>query len=207
MTAPSQDILRSACETLAERDGALAKAYADIGVPDWRARAPAYATLARTIAYQQISTAAAGTIWGRVETLVGEVSHDAVLAHEDEALRACGLSRPKVAHLKSIAQAVQDDRLNFDRLMQADLDAAREELVAVRGIGPWTAEIFCLYAKGALDAFPHNDIGLSESWRLLSGEDERHDPRAFAAIASAWSPYRGVACHLLWGWINAHRQK
>lgn len=203
--APKQKVLIEACEELARRDRALARAYAETGVPEWRARPARYETIARTIAFQQISTKAAATIWGRVEAHLGEITPEAMDAADEEALRACGLSRPKVGHLKSIASAVLEKRLCFDRLHSADLDDARAELTAVKGIGPWTAELYCMCAKGALDACPSSDIGLSESWRQLSGVDERPDIKAFAVIMSEWAPYRGVAAHLLWAWINAQR--
>ena len=86
------------------------------------------------------------------------------------------------------------------------MDAARAELVAVKGIGPWTADLF-LMACGRLDAFPHGDVGLMEAYRLLRGDEERFESKAFTAHADAWRPYRGVAAHLLWGWINAERDK
>jgi len=205
MAEPHPDALKSACLELSGRDFVLDKAFARVGVPTWRSRPAAYVTLARTIAGQQISTKAAAAIWTRLEALLGVVDADRMLATPDEALRAAGLSRPKVAHMKSVAQAVADGRLCFERLLAAPLEAARAELLAVRGIGPWTAEIFCLYAKADLDAFPHNDIGLSEAWKQLSCVEIRPNPKEFTEIGAAWSPFRGVATHLLWAWINVER--
>jgi DNA-3-methyladenine glycosylase II len=205
MAAPDPDALKAACEALAARDTVMRAAFDRVGVPAWRARPAAYVTIARTIAGQQISTRAAAAIWARLETLLGAVEAERMLATPDEQLRAVGLSRPKVAHMKSVAAAVGDGRLCFDRLRAASLQTARDELMAVKGIGPWTAEIFCLYAKGALDAFPHNDIGLSEAWKQLSGHEIRAKPKEFAEIGESWAPFRGVATHLLWAWINAGR--
>lgn len=205
MAEPHTESLKAACLELSGRDCVLEKAFARVGVPEWRARPAAYVTLARTIAGQQISTKAAAAIWSRLEALLGEVTADRMLETPDEALRAAGLSRPKIAHMKSVAEAVALGRLCFARLLAATLDAARAELIAVKGIGPWTAEIFCLYVKADLDAFPHNDIGLSEAWKQLSEAEIRPDPKEFTRIGAAWSPYRGVATHLLWAWINARR--
>ncbi len=207
MTAPSRRKLKTACEQLAASDPALERAYAEMGIPDWRVGEPCYAALCRLIAYQQLSTKAAATIWGRTEALFGEVTPEAVLAADPESVRACGMSRPKVRHMVSIAEAVVSGALDIDRVCAADLDTARQELVSVKGIGPWTAELFLLYSVGAMDAFPVGDVGLMEAHRLLSGHETRMQIKEFTGHAEAWRPYRGVAAHLLWGWINAERAK
>lgn len=206
MTAPPTKLLDTACKTLSDADPALARAYTQHGRPTWRAADPCYAMLGRMIAHQQISTKAAETIWGRVLERFGEdLSPDVVLSASEAALRDCGLSRPKVAHLKSIAEALASGALRLDRICNAPLDEARAELLAVRGIGPWTAELFLLYAVGAPDAFPVGDVGLMESHRMLGDYTPRMDVKTFTRHAEAWRPYRGVAAHLLWGWLNDRR--
>lgn len=205
MTGPSQARLTAACEMLSRADPALARAYAETGVPVWRDAAPTYATLARMISHQQISLSAAAAIWGRTEALLGEVTPESVLTADPEALRACGQSRPKVGHLTSIAELLVTGKLNLARVCAAPLDEARHELLAVRGIGPWTVELFLLYATGAMDAFPVGDVGLMEAHKLLSGHETRMDIKAFTAHADAWRPHRGVAAHLLWAWLHVHR--
>lgn len=207
MTHPSERILKTACDALALVDPALAKAHEHIGLPTWRARPPTYSALARMIAYQQITTKAAATIWGRVEEQFGDVTPEAVLAADFETLRACGLSRPKISHFNSIAEAMVSGTLNLDRVCQSDLVSARKELIAVRGIGPWTAELFLLSAVGALDAFPPGDIGLMEAHKRLSASEIRMEIKAFTAHAENWRPYRGVAAHLLWDWLNDQRAR
>lgn len=207
MTAPSRATLKTACATLAATDPALARAYGELGVPQWRVGEPCYAALCRLIAYQQLSTRAAGAIWARTEALFGEVTPEAVLAADPEAIRACGMSRPKVRHMVSIAEAISTGVLDLDRVCTSDLDLARKELLSVKGIGPWTAELFLLYSVGATDAFPVGDVGLMEAHKLLSGAETRMEIKEFTAHAQAWRPYRGVAAHLLWGWINDRRAK
>ncbi len=207
MTAPSRRRLKTACERLALADPALARAYESLGVPAWRTSEPGYNMLGRMIAHQQLSTKAAATIWGRVEVFLGEVTPETLLAADPDALRACGLSRPKVAHLTSIAQAMVTGELNLTRVCAADLDTARAELVAVRGIGPWTAELFLLYAVGAMDAFPIADVGLMEAHKQLGGYETRMESKLFTQHAEIWRPHRGVAAHLLWGWLNAERAR
>ena len=205
VTDPKQ--LRKAVKSLARQCTIIETAHARLGVPPWRTRPGDYAGLARIIAYQQLSTKAAGTIWGRVETLLGKVTPKAVLDADIDALRACGLSRPKIAHIRSIAEAVSDGRLNFRRIARASDDDARAELVAVKGIGPWTADVYLMFCLGRWDVFPHADIGLSEAYRMITGERKRHPPKKFLKTGERWRPYRGIAAHMLWSYINAVREE
>lgn len=207
MTAPTKRTLKAACERLAAADIALSHAYEAIGVPVWRSGEPSYAMLGRMVSHHQISTRAARAIWTRVETYLGEVTAEAMLDADPEAIRLCGMSRPKVAHLTSIAQAIVSGQLNLARVCSAPLGEARAELVSVKGIGPWTAELFLLYAVGALDALPTGDVGLMEAHRQLGDYDTRMDAKAFTKHAQRWRPHRGVAAHLLWGWLNAERAR
>ena len=199
--------LTAAVKALAKRCEIMRAAYKMVGVPEWRVRPSGYAGLARAIAFQQLSTKAAGTIWGRVEVLVGKVTPRAILEADIDALRACGLSRPKISHLRSIATAIEDGSLSFRRLARATDDDARAELVAVKGIGPWTADVYLMFALGRWDVFPHADIGLSEAYKMISGERKRHPPKKFLRTGERWRPYRGVAAHLLWSYINAIREE
>lgn len=206
MTTPSAHALDKACAALSIADPALARAYTEHGRPTWRAQTPNYAMLGRMITHQQISTKAAQAIWARVLIQFGDdISATDVLAASDETLKGCGLSRPKVAHMRSIAQAIVSGQLSLPRVCAAPMDDARKELLAVKGIGPWTAELVLLYATGAMDAFPVGDLGLMEAHCQLGNYSPRMDIKAFTAQAEAWRPYRGVATHLLWGWLNDQR--
>lgn len=207
MTAPGRRKLKTACDRLALADPALARAYETIGVPAWRTSEPGYNMLGRMIAHQQLSTRAAATIWGRVEAHLGDVTPQSMLAADSDSLRACGLSRPKIAHLNSIAEAILSGQLDLSRVCATDLDSARAELVSVRGVGPWTAELFLLYAVGAMDAFPIADVGLMEAHKQLGEYEIRMESKAFTTHAESWRPFRGVAAHLLWGWLNAQRAR
>lgn len=199
--------LTRAVKQLAKTCPVMEAARAAIGTPTWRKRRGGYAGVARIIAFQQVSTAAAAAIWGRVEADLGRVTHTTILETSEDSLRAYGLSRPKVAHLKSVAAAVESGALNFRRLARKADDAARQELTAVRGVGPWTADVYLMSCLGRTDVFPHADIGLSEAYRMLSNETERHPPKDFLQIAERWRPYRGVAAHMLWAYINAERNR
>ena len=207
MTAPPEATIRRACEILSGLDPALARAYEAIGVPEWRANEATYALLAKTVVYQLVSTRAADVIWGRVQAFLGDVTPERVLTCDQDQLRACGLSGPKLSHMNTIAAAIRDGALDLARVGAADVDAARRELLAVKGIGPWTADLFLLYAAGKMDAFPHGDVGLMEAHKRLGGYDIRMTNKEFSAHAETWRPNRGVAAHLLWGWLNTERAK
>jgi DNA-3-methyladenine glycosylase II len=199
--------LTRAVRQLAKSCAIMKAAHDRCGVPEWRTRPGGYDGLARIIAYQQLSTKAAGTIWGRVEVLLGKVTPTSVLEADIDALRACGLSRPKIAHIRSIAEAVHSGTLNLRRVARATDEAAQAELVAVKGIGPWTADVYLMFCLGRWDVFPHADIGLSEAYRMITSDKKRHPPKKFLKTGERWRPYRGVAAHMLWSYINQVREE
>ncbi len=205
MTVPGLEVLQEACETLAERDAALKKAYQAVDLPNWRSRPANYQSLAQIVVYQLISTKAADAIWTRILMRHPDLTAAAVLNDDQCALQACGLSRPKLTHLNAIAEAVDSGKLNFDVLASAPIDDARSTLLSVKGIGPWTADTFLMTAIGHLDAFPHGDVGLMESYRRLSEADMRLTSKAFSEVAKLWRPFRAVAAHLLYDWLHLMR--
>ena len=200
---PTREQLRTACEALCARDDALARAYSTLGVPEWRIQPASYEALARTVVYQLISTKAADAIWARVcDWAAGDLSPQRVMNATEDELRGCGLSRPKVRHLTTIAEAIATQSLDIALLHDMPDAEARKHLTAVKGIGPWTAELFLMCSLGRINAFPEGDVGLMESLRLLSQAEDRLTAKAFLTHAESWRPYRGVAAHLLWGYIN-----
>lgn len=205
MTAPSAATLKDACEALAAGDPALKQAHTKIGLPTWRARAANYQTLAQIVVYQLISTKAADAIWARVLERHSTVTAPLILGDDQDDLLACGLSRPKLAHLNAIATAVETKVVVFEDLASQPIEVARKTLLSVRGIGPWTADTFLMNALGRLDAFPHGDVALIEAYRQLNGDDERLSSKAFSAVAETWRPYRAVAAHLLYDWLHSVR--
>ena len=205
MAAPDAKQLRAACDQLASRDAALARAYAEVDVPTWRDAEASYQTLARIVVYQLISTKAADAIWARILKRYERMTAEAVLQDDQEALRSCGLSRPKLMHLNSIATAIRTGALNLKGLATLPIADARKNLLSIKGIGPWSADTFLMNAIGHMDAFPAGDVGLMEAHRRLSRLDERLSAKAFNAEAEQWRPYRGVAAHLLYDWYNRTR--
>ena len=150
---------------------------------------------------QQVSLASAAAIWKRVEAgLDGEVTPEAVLARDVETLRTFGLSIHKARYAHEIARAQTDGRIDFDHLERLSDEEAVAALVAIKGIGKWTAETFLMFCEGRTDLFPAGDVALQEAMRWADGSGARPNEKAACARAEIWRPHRGVAAHLLWGW-------
>lgn len=187
-----------AIETLGERCPHMARAYLATGVPPMRPAEPTFAGLIRIIVAQQVSTASANAIWQRVSNGIVPFDAGGVLDRDAAALAALGLSRPKVATVQAIAAAVQAGELDLDTLNTADDAHIVETLTRVRGIGPWTANIYLLFALRRCDAFPAGDLALQIGAQRLMRLKARPDADRLTAIAERWRPYRGAAARLLW---------
>jgi DNA-3-methyladenine glycosylase II len=165
-----------------------------------------FEALARAIAGQQISTYAATAIYGRLVTLVGDpLTPAGVLARSAEELRAVGLSGRKVLYIRDLAERAIDGRLELDRLDDLSDDEVRAQLVAVAGIGRWSADIFLLFELRRPDVFPAGDLGLRKAVQMLDGLDRAPTEKDAAARAERWSPYRSLATRYLFWWLNQAR--
>jgi DNA-3-methyladenine glycosylase II len=187
---------------LAARDAGMARAFARCGVPPLRRRADGFGTLLQAVVGQQVSTASAAAIWARMEA-AGLVVSDAVAAASEEELRAVGLSRPKMRYARGIAGA----GLDFQALRDLPDAEVLARLVALPGIGPWTAEIYALTALGRADVFPPGDLALQEAARMLYGLEARPNAAELRNMALGWSPWRAVAARLLWAWYRAEKSR
>lgn len=187
---------------LAAREPRFADALALTGPLPLRRRADGFAALMDAIVSQQVSVASANAIFARVQA-AGLTEPMAVLAAGEEGLRACGLSRPKMRYALALAGA----GLDYDALRQMPDDQVIATLVALPGIGPWTAEIYAMFSLGRADVFAPGDLALQESTRLLFDLPARPDARAFRAMAGAWSPWRAVAARLLWAYYRVAKQR
>ncbi len=177
------------------------------GATPLRRQEPGFAGLARIIISQQVSTASANAIFKRAESLLAPLSARSVLEASDEKLRACGLSAPKMRALRALAQAVASDGLDLTGLGALVAEDAHRALIAVKGVGPWTADIFLLFCLGHPDAFPAGDLALQEAARLALGLKQRPDARRLEQIAERWRPLRGVAARMLWAYYRVARQR
>lgn len=156
-----------------------------------------FATLADAIVSQQISVQAAATILARLQAaLGGAITPAAVLAGEDEAMRAAGLSGQKVRYLRDLAAFAAAGR--FDALPALDDEAAVAALTSVKGVGRWTAEIYLVFALGRPDVLPADDLGLRYAVRQFYGLDEAPPAKAVRALGEPWRPHRSVAAWYLW---------
>lgn len=194
--------LRTAVEHLATREPAFAAVIARAGYPVPRVREPGYETLLRTIVGQQVSTASAAAVWGRLESLLGKgCAPDALLAQDYDALRGCGLSRQKQGYARSLAELVLSGALDLAALPDDD-ETAIARLVTVKGIGRWSAEIYLLFAEGRPDIWPAGDLAVQIEIGRILGLPDRPTEKQTRALADAWRPYRGAAAILAWHHYN-----
>jgi DNA-3-methyladenine glycosylase II len=177
------------------------------GPPPLRRREPGFAGLAAIIVSQQVSVASANAIFGRLEAALQPLDAQAVLAAGEATLRACGLSGPKIHALIAAAQAVATDGLDLTALASMPAADAHRALVAVKGMGPWTADIFLLFCVGHPDAFPAGDLALQEAARLALNLRQRPDARKLEKIAERWRPLRGVAARMLWAYYRVAKAR
>jgi DNA-3-methyladenine glycosylase II len=192
--AGARDGLRRLCTA----DPDLAGIEIAAGPLPWRVRPAGFPGLLQAIVGQQISNQAAAAIWGRLRAVPGALTPDGLLALHEDALRGAGLSRPKVAHARALAVAFAEGRLDAARLEVLDDEAAVAEIVAVRGLGRWTAEVYLLFALARDDVFPAGDLALAAAAADLKRLPARPGPVAFRLLAEPWRPYRALAARLLW---------
>lgn len=185
-------------DRVAAGDARLAGVEAAAGPLPWRTRPGGMAGLLQAVVAQQISGASAAAIWRRLRALPGALTPEGLLALPDAALREAGLSRPKVAHARALAEAFAAGRLHEARLAAMADEEAVAALCAVRGLGRWTAEVYLLFALGRPDVFPAGDLALSAAAADLFGLPARPGPAALRALAERWRPGRALAARLLW---------
>lgn len=159
-----------------------------------------FETLCLSIASQQLSTKAAATIFSRFCDLFPnrKPTPERVMTIGDDRIRAAGFSRPKVAFIKDLAAHVVDGRLDLQALRKQSDDDVVQQLVAVKGIGRWTAEIFLMFRLGRPDVLPADDLGLMNAVQRAYRLRRRPDAKRLRQMGEAWRPYRSIACWYLW---------
>ena len=194
----SAEQIRAAMDALAGIEPAFAAGLARVGYPPPRIRERGYATLIRTILGQQVSVASAAAVYRKLEALVGDPTDPhTILAASDETLRAAGLSRQKASYARSLAEEVVSGRLDLDNL-PADDEEAIAQLVRVKGIGRWSAEIYLLFAEGRADIWPAGDLAVQIEVGRLLGHDQRPSEKLTRTLAEAWRPHRGALAIFTW---------
>lgn len=196
------DQLREGIDHIALSEPGFARALTQVGYPEPRIRSTGYQTLLRTIVGQQVSVAAAASVWNKLEAEVGEAMHPhQLLARDFDALRACGLSRQKQGYARSLCELVVAGELDFAALPDDDEEAI-EQLTRIKGIGRWSAEIYLLFAEGRPDIWPAGDLAVQAGLAKLLDLDARPDERATRTHAEPWRPYRGAAAIFTWHCYN-----
>lgn len=194
----SAEQLKTALDALAAREPALAAALGRVGYPAPRISARGYATLLRTIVGQQVSTKAAQAVWNKLEGIVGDLTDPGTITRATDAeLREAGLSRQKAGYARSLSALVTSGDLDLADL-PADDEAAIAKLVAVKGIGRWSAEIYLLFAEGRLDIWPAGDLAVQIEVGRLLGHDARPGEKLCRELAEPWRPHRGAAAIFAW---------
>ncbi len=206
MTAPerieTEDDLAAAVPVLLAREPRFQAVLERIEGLPLRRRPDGFGALLSAIVGQQVSTASAAAILGRLET-AGFDDQNAVRAADDTELLACGLSRPKCRYVKALAEA----DLDYAGLRSAETEAVVSTLIALPGIGRWTAEIYAKFALGHTDAFAAGDLALQEAAKRLFGLPERPGERALRQMAEAWRPVRSVAARALWAYYRLETKR
>ena len=194
--------LREGIDAVAAREPKVAEAVERVGYPEPRIRPTGYQTLLRAIVGQQVSVAAASSMWAKLEAELGpDIPAAELLARDFDTLRACGLSRQKQGYARSLCELVDAGSIDFDAL-PADDEEAIAELTQIKGIGRWTAEVYLLFAEGRPDIWPAGDLAVQAGIGKILGLEERPSEKATRALAEDWRPHRGAVAILTWHSYN-----
>ena len=190
--------LHASLDALAATEPAFAAAIKRAGYPETRIRERGYSTLLRTIIGQQVSVAAAASIWNKLEAQVGDLTDPANIAKaSDDDLRAAGLSRQKASYARSLAEEVTSGRLDLTNLPVDDEEAVAA-LTHIKGVGRWSAEIYLLFAEGRPDIWPAGDLAVQIEIGRILGHENRPSEKLMRELAEKWRPHRGAAAILAW---------
>ena len=195
--------LHASLDVLAEREKAFAGVLKTHGKPEPRHSEPGVETLLRTIVGQQVSVAAARSMWNKLVAKLGEpIDLEKLLGSSDEELREAGLSRQKAGYARSLAGLVLSGELDLTHLPEDDEEAIAL-LTKVKGIGRWSAEIYLLFAEGRRDVWPAGDLAVQIQIGKLLGLDGKPTEKQLRELAENWRPHRGAAAVLAWHSYNA----
>ncbi len=191
-------LLTRGASVLAGRDRRLRQILVERGNPPLWAREPGFPTLVRVILEQQVSLGSARAAFLKLTAACRPLTPRSFLALDDNVLKRIGFSRQKAAYCRGLASAIQNGDLDLDGLAGADDESARQALLAIRGIGPWTADIYLLMVLLRPDVWPSGDMALAVACQERFKLKERPTPEELERMAEAWRPWRAVAARLLW---------
>jgi len=197
------DSINAAVDELARREKAFAAVLEKHGRPEPRVSDPGATTLLRTIVGQQVSVAAARSMWSKLEAGYGSPPDlKKIRKATDEEMRLAGLSRQKAGYARSLAELVLSGELDLDRLPEDD-EGAIAHLTRIKGIGRWSAEIYLLFAEGRTDVWPAGDLAVQVEIGRLLGLDGKPTEKQLRELAEAWRPHRGAVAVLAWHSYNS----
>ena len=199
--------LANGMAALVAQDPRLAPILQQTGMPALRRRDGGYAGLCAIVCGQQLSTASAAAIRGRLMAAFDPFHHDAIVKVRRDRLMRLGLSRPKIKAIKAIGAAIARGEIDLDAVATMEADAAHAALMTLHGVGPWTADIYLLFCLGNADAWPAGDLALQEAARIALGLRRRPDMNKMMNLGAAWRPWRGVAAHLLWAYYRVAKRR
>ena len=199
--------LQAGLAQLVAADPRLSPVAEKAGAFSLRRREAGFAGLCAIVCGQQLSTASAAAIRDRLFAAFDPFDHDTVRRARTGKLKRLGLSAPKIKSIREIGKAVARGRIDLTRIGNMDADAAHAALIALHGIGPWSADIYLLFCLGHSDAFPAGDLAVQEAARIAFGLRKRPDAKKLAKMAEPWRPWRGVAAHLLWAYYHAVKKR
>jgi DNA-3-methyladenine glycosylase II len=186
--------------------GALVTAHGPLDEKERRRGRPddAYGALLRAIVGQQLSVKAARTIYDRLCALYGDRTPTPreLIDTDPEELRKVGLSRAKAAYLRDLAEHVEDDELDLGRLPELPDEEVSEQLIAIKGLGRWTVDMFLMFHLGRPDVLPVGDLGIRRAVQVAYGLEELPTPAELTRIAELWRPHRTLACLYLWASLD-----
>ena len=198
MITLSEETLSEGLTHLTSHDPDLARVVEKLGPPALRQRPPGFATLLKIILGQQVSRSSADATYQRLCASIGPPRPAAFLTLDDDALRSIGLSRQKSRYCRALATALVEERLDLDQLSVSDDETVRASLTALPGIGPWSAEIYLLFALRRQDAWPASDLGVIVGAQRVKNLPARPSRQEMDAMSEPWRPWRGLATFILW---------
>ena len=201
VAAHTPEYWSEACAELCVKDPVLAKVIKKFPGPILTSKGDLFSTLIRSIVGQQISVLAADAVWGRFSALVGEISPKLILKQTPEALKNSGLSARKVEYIRGISETWTKEYAEIDWGILSD-DEVKRKLIALRGVGPWTAEMILMFSLLRPDIFPIDDIGAIRAIENIYNGGEVMSKEDLLDQAENWAPWRTVATWFLWRTID-----
>ncbi len=194
----SQKSLLEGISYLAKVDTDLAKVIFDLGNPPLWTREPGFSTMIHIILEQQVSIASARAAFIKLKESVGQITPERFLEFTDGELREIGFSRQKTTYCRELSKAILKGELDLGELSSLDDTSARIKMMKIKGIGPWTADIYLLMALSRPDIWPSGDLALAKATQKIKKLSSKPTPEMLYEIAAQWKPWRSVAARVLW---------